>query len=116
MASSSSRKRREHTPSPSEGEGSFGSAQGKTHEVKERPVFPLQDPWYTPSLFFPQVSHGEAPSSPYTWVFSGQSGFACSAQVPDLREILDLQIRRGSREVAPIFFDFVLGKITDWPI
>ena len=30
-------------------------------------------------LFFLQVSHSEAPSSPHTWVFSGQSGFASSA-------------------------------------
>ena len=53
MASSSSRKRREHTPSPFEGEGSSGSTQGKSHGVAERPTFPLRDPWYTPSLFFP---------------------------------------------------------------
>ena len=95
MASSSSRKRREHTPSPSEGEGSYGSAQSESHEVTERPTFPLLDPWYSPSLSFPQVSHGEAPSSPHAWVFSGQAGFADSAQVPDPREIFDLQIRQG---------------------
>ena len=47
-------------------------------------------------------------------MFSGQPRFASSAQVPDPREILDLQIRRGSREAVPIFFDFVLGKITGW--
>ena len=27
---------------------------------------------------------------------------------------MDLQIRRGSHEVVPIFFDFVLGKIASW--
>ena len=27
---------------------------------------------------------------------------------------MDLQIRRGSHEVVPIFFYFVLGKITGW--
>ena len=82
----------------------------------ERPTFPLRDPWYTPSPFFPQVSHSEAPPSPHTWVFFGQLRFASSAQVPDPREILDLQIRWGSREVVFIFFDFVPGKITGWPI
>ena len=82
----------------------------------ECPAFPLRDPWYTPSLFFPLVSHGEAPLSPHAWVFSSQVGFASFAQVPNLREILDLQIRRGSWEAIPIFFDFVLGKITNWPI
>ena len=79
MASSSSRKRRERTPSPSEGEGSFGSAQSESHEVTECPAFPLRDPWYSPSLFFPQVSHGEAPPSPHAWVLSSQAGFAGSA-------------------------------------
>ena len=49
-------------------------------------------------------------------MFSGQPEFANSAQVPDLREILDLSIRRGSRESVPIFIDFVPGKITGWPI
>ena len=80
----------------------------------ERLAFPLRDPWYNPVLFFPRVSHGKAPPSPHTWVFSGQPGFASSTQVPYPREILDLQIRRGSREVVPIFFDFVSGKITGW--
>ena len=47
-------------------------------------------------------------------MFSGQFGFASFAQVLDPREILDLQIRRGSREAVPIFFDFVPGKITGW--
>ena len=47
-------------------------------------------------------------------MFLGQSRFASSAQGPDPREILDLQIRQGSREVVPIFFDFVPGKITGW--
>lgn len=27
-----------------------------------------------------------------------------------------MQIRRGSLEAVPIFFDFVPGKITGWPI
>ena len=49
-------------------------------------------------------------------MFSGQSGFASSSQVPDPREILDLQIMRESRKAVPIFFDFVPRKITDWPI
>ena len=71
MASSSSRKRRERTLSSSEGEGSSGSTPSESHEVTERPAFPLQDPWYSPSLFFPQVSYGEAPPSPYAWMFSG---------------------------------------------
>ena len=66
MASSSSRKRRERTPSPSEGEGSSGSAPSDSREVTERPAFPLWDPWYSPSPFFPHVSHGEAPPSPHT--------------------------------------------------
>ena len=79
-----------------------------------RPAFPLRDPWYTPSLFFPQVSYGEAPHSPHTWVFFGQCGFTSTAQALDPREILDLQIRRGSREAVPIFFDFILRKITGW--
>ena len=93
MASSSSRKRRKRTPSPSEDEGSSGFAQGKSHGVTKCPTFPLWDLWYTPNLFFPQVFHGEAPSSPHTWVFSGQAGFTGSAQAPDSREIFDLQIR-----------------------
>ena len=49
-------------------------------------------------------------------MFSSQSGFASSTQVPDPREVLDLQIRRGSQEAVLIFFDFVPGKITSWPI
>ena len=65
MASSSSRKKRERTPSPSEGEGSSGSAPSDSHEVTERLAFPLRDPWYSPSLFFPHISHGEAPPSPH---------------------------------------------------
>ena len=93
MASSSSRKRRECTHSPSEDEGSFGSAQGESYGVIKCPTFRLWDPWYTPSLFFPQVSHGKALPSPYAWVFSGQAGFAGSAQAPDPKEIFDLQIR-----------------------
>ena len=116
MASSSSRKRREHTPSPFEGEDSSSSAQSGSHEVTRHPALPLRDPWYTPSLFFPQVSHGEAPQSTHTWVFSRQAGFVGSTQVPDPREIFDLQIRRGLREAIPIFFDFVAGKIQGWPI
>ena len=63
MASSSSRKRRERIPSPSEGESFSKSTQGKVQEVVERPAFPLRDPWYTPSLFFPLVSHSEPPPS-----------------------------------------------------
>ena len=62
------------------------------------------------------MSHDEAPPSPHAWVFFGQAGFASSAQVPDPREILDLQIRRGSREAIPIFFDFIPGRIQGWPI
>ena len=78
MASSSFQKRRERTPSPIEGEGSSGSALSESHEVTECPAFPLRDPWYSPSLFFPQVSHGEAPPSLHAWMFSGQVGFAGS--------------------------------------
>ena len=62
------------------------------------------------------MSHGEAPPSTHAWVFSGQAGFIDSAQVPDPREIFDLQIRWGLREAVPIFFDFVAGKIQGWPI
>jgi len=47
-------------------------------------------------------------------VLSSQPGFASSTQVPDLREILDLQIRQGSHEAVPIFFDFIPGKIIGW--
>ena len=47
-------------------------------------------------------------------MFFGQPRFASSTQGPDPREILDLQIRRGSREAVPIFFDFVPGKIAGW--
>ena len=60
------------------------------------------------------MSHGKAPPSLHTWVFSSRSGFANSAQALDLREILDLWIRQRSREAVPIFFDFILGKITSW--
>ena len=116
MASSSSRKRRECTSSPFEGKGSSSFAPSDSREVTKRPAFPLRDPWYSPSPFFPHVSHGEAPSSPHAWMFSGQAGFAGSAQVPDPREIFDLQIRQGVREAVPIFFDFVPGKIQCWPI
>ena len=116
MAFSSSRKRRERTPSPSEGEGSVGSALSDSHEVTERPAFPLRDLWYSPCLVFPQVSHGVAPPSHHAWMFSGQVGFAGSAQVPDPREIFDLQIRQGIREAVLIFFDFVPRKIQGWPI
>ena len=94
MASSSLQKKRERTPSPSEGESSSESAQGESQGVMECLAFPLRDPWYTPSLFFPLVSHSEALPSPHTWVFSSQSSFASSAQVPDPREVLDLQIRQ----------------------
>ena len=90
MASSSSQKRREHTPSPFEGEGSSGSTPSDPHEVTKRPAFPLWDLCYSPSPFFPQVSHREAPPSPHAWMFYGQAGFAGSAQVPDPREIFDL--------------------------
>ena len=93
MASSSSRKRRECTPSPSKGEGSSGFAPSDSREVTERPTFPLWDPWYSPSPFFPHVSHGEALPSPHAWMFSSQAGFAGSAQVLDPREVFDLQIR-----------------------
>ena len=111
MASSSSQKRRERTPSPFEDEGSSGFAQGESHEATKRPTFPFRDPWYTPSLFFPQVFHGKAPPSLHAWVFSGQVGFAGFAQAPNPREIFDLQIRQGLQEAVPIFFDFVPGKI-----
>lgn len=83
-------------------------------EVSNRLTFLLRDPWYTPSLFFPQVFHGEAPSSPHSWVFSYQPGFASSTQIPDPRESLDLQIRQRSREAILIFFYFIPGKITGW--
>ena len=79
MASSSSQKRRKRTPSLLEGEGSSSFAQRESHEVTRRSAFPLQDPWYTPSLFFPQASHGEAPPSTHAWVFSRQAGFVDSA-------------------------------------
>ena len=52
--------------------------------------------------------------SPHSWVFSGQPGFASSAQVLDPKEILDLQIKRESSEAVSIFFDFVLGRTTGW--
>nr|POE55729.1 hypothetical protein CFP56_27764 [Quercus suber] len=90
MASPSSQKRKERAHSPFEGESSSSSTQDES--IIGRPAFPLRDPWYTPSLFFPQVSHGETPPSPHTW------------------------IRRGLREAVPIFFDFVAGKIQGWPI
>ena len=90
MASASSRKRRERTPSPFEGKSSSGSMQGGSQGVTECLALPLQDPWYTPNLFFPLVSHGEALPSSHTWVFSGQVGFASFTQVLDPREILDL--------------------------
>ena len=116
MASSSSRKKRERIPSPSEGKSSSGFAQGESHEITKCPAFPLWDPWYNPSLFFPWMSHGEAPPSPHAWVFSSQAGFTGSTQVPDPREILDLPIRRGFQEAVTIFFDFVPRKIQGWPI
>ena len=47
-------------------------------------------------------------------MFFGQSWFPSFTQVPDPRKILDLQIRQGSREAVPIFFDFVLKRITSW--
>ncbi|KAL0010920.1 hypothetical protein SO802_006028 [Lithocarpus litseifolius] len=98
MASFSSRKKRERSSTPSEGEGSSTrSAPGEVQEVVDRLAFPLRDPWYIPSLFFPQV-------------FSGQPGFTSSTQTPDPREILDLQIS----EAIPIFFDFVPKKISSW--
>ena len=109
-----SQKRREHSPTPFEGKGSSRLAQGEVQEVVDRPAFLLRDSWYTSNLFFPQVSHDEAPPSPHIWVFSGQSGFASSTQILYPREILDLQIKRGSRMAIPIFFDFVPGKITSW--
>ena len=109
-----SQKRREHSPTPFEGKGSSRLAQGEVQEVVDRPAFLLRDSWYTSNLFFPQVSHDEAPPSPHIWVFSGQSGFASSTQILYPREILDLQIKRGSRKAIPIFFDFVPGKITSW--
>lgn len=59
----------------------------------DRPAFLLRDPWYTLSLFFPQMSHGEASPSPHTWVFFGQSGFPSSAQIPNPKEIFDVQIK-----------------------
>ena len=110
MASSSSRKRRERTPSPFKGEDSSSSAQSGSHEVTGCPALPLRDPWYTPSLFFPQVSHGEAPPSTHAWVFSRQAGFVGSAQVPDPREIFDLQIRGDFKRRFPFFSILSLGK------
>ena len=77
-------------------------------------AFSLRDTCYTTSLFFPQVAHSANPPSPHTWVFSSKSRFASSTQVPDPKEILDLQIKRGSREAVLIFLDFVAGKITGW--
>ena len=110
MASSSSRKRRERSPSPSKGESSFNSAQGESQRVIERPTLCLQDPWYTPSLVFPLVSHGKAPPPPHTWVFSSQAGFANFAQVSDLREISDLQIRRDLERRFPFSSTSFLGR------
>ena len=92
MASSSSRKRREHTPSPSEGEGSSGFAPSDSREVTERLAFPLRDPWYSLSPFFPHVSHGEAPPSPYAWMFSSQAGFAGSARFQTLERFLTFRL------------------------
>lgn len=47
-------------------------------------------------------------------MFSRQLGLASFAQVPNPKEILDLQIKQGSREVVPIFSGFVPGRKTDW--
>ena len=66
------------------------------------------------SLFFLQVAHGTDPPSFHTWVFSSKPGFASSTQVSNPKEILDLQIKRGSSEAVPIFLDFAAGKITGW--
>ena len=88
MAFSSSCKRRDRTPSPFEGEDSSSSAQSKSHEVIGHPAFPLWDPWYTPSMFFPQVSScGTTPlfmdvcfilsdSSLYDWVLETRLSFS----------------------------------------
>ena len=61
------------------------------------------------------MSHGEAPPSPYTWGFFGQFGFASSAQVPDPREVLDLQIRLGSREAVLFSLTSFLGRLPAGP-
>ena len=110
MASSSSRKRRKRTPNPFEGEDSSSSTQSGSHEVTRRPALPLQDPWYTPSLFFPQVSHGKASPSTHAWVFSGQVGFVGSAQILGPREIFDLQIRGDFKRRFPFFSILSLRK------
>ena len=94
MASSSSQKRKEHSPTPFENEGSLAGLEYE--EILDWLALPLQDPWYTTSLFFPQVAHGADPPSHQTWIFSRKLGFASFAQVLDLKEILDLQIKRGS--------------------
>ena len=77
MASSSARKRKECSPTPSEGEGS--SADSGPEEILDRPAFPHWDPWYTSSLLFPQVAHGADLPSLHTWVFFGKLGFTSSA-------------------------------------
>lgn len=77
IASSSSQKRKERSPTPSEGEG-FLAGLGQ-EEILDLLAFPLQDPWYTSSLFFPQVAHGTDPLFPHTWVFSSEPGFSNSA-------------------------------------
>ena len=76
MASSSIWKRKERSPTPSEGEGS--SAGLGQEEILDWPAFSLWDPWYTTSLFFPQVAHGIDPPSFHTWIFSSKPRFASS--------------------------------------
>ena len=73
---------------PFEGEDSSSSAQSESHEVIGRPAFPLRDPWYTPSMFFPRVSScGTTPlfmdvcfilsdSSLYDWVLETRLSFS----------------------------------------
>ena len=72
-------KRKECSPTLFEGEGSsVGSVQYEVQEALNRPVFPLWNPWYTPSLFFPQVIHSNAPPISTCLGVSCQLGFANS--------------------------------------
>lgn len=91
MALFPSRKRKEHSFTPSEGERSLASSMQE--EILDWSALPLQDPWYTTSLLFPKVAHGANPLSPQNWIFSRKLGFASSAQVPDPNELSDLEIK-----------------------
>ncbi|KAL0010455.1 hypothetical protein SO802_005563 [Lithocarpus litseifolius] len=74
----------------SEGESSSGSAQGEMQEVAEYPAFLLRDPWYTPSMFFPQVSY----------VFGDENPFDISLSSKDLKIIEKLLRHFGQRTTS----------------